>query len=367
MPQRRPDGRATGLLAAGLRRVASAALRVADRLGGRGTDSPPAGATRPAESVPAPAPPAGGPPEHWRALVAARAPGLLRGEGMGVTGVPAHKPVTTSAPAPSTVDDGDALPAPDPGGSVAGSIAGATEPERPAGEPGARRVAERPAARVTQPVVPHDNPVAERRPAVRRAATAPVAAEPDAPKPPAGSPPAGPVAPVRPAPVLRTTLPEPVIRVVASTPSADPAPPRPAPPAALGPVVRERVLPVPPVLPQPAAQPIPAPPAPPARTPRPPRPTADDWLRLPGQRPAAADVSREPQHPQAPHPPAARREPAGPAWPAEAAPPAPAPAPLPETASPWPELPDDSPLWTAAPPAWPADTLHRLEQEQVGR
>ncbi len=82
MPRRPVSQRATALLAACLRGTATFAQRAAQRLDG----------TRPAAPDPIGPAAVGGPPEHWRAMVAQRAPGLLRGAGLGTSRVPAAQP-----------------------------------------------------------------------------------------------------------------------------------------------------------------------------------------------------------------------------------------------------------------------------------
>lgn len=76
---------------------------------------------------------AGGLPEHWRALVAARAPGLLRGEGIGLAGTAAQvtpraatRSATTAGPAPAT--PAARVPAPPPAGRPAPLPAGSPVP-----------------------------------------------------------------------------------------------------------------------------------------------------------------------------------------------------------------------------------------------
>jgi hypothetical protein len=296
---------------------------------------------------PSAVPAAGGPPEHWRALVAARAPGLLRGEGMSVQRVRRRAaPIVTPSPVPEPP-----LLRSRP-----------VQVELPAPEPAAG-----PVPAVPEPLVRQRFPV--------RVSTGPGLARP--------TPPATPTLVSRGAPIVRVIPPTaPVARVglstvdgwsahrrraraavatpPAATPPANPSPVESAPTPRWEEPVASAPLPEEPV----ASAPLPEEPA--APWPSLPMPVVPD--RAHGARLNSVDpvVSRGADTPLAPGvPPVARpvvrvdqtpvsRQPVGrPASPAEP--------------DPWPELPDDSPLWTIPPVPASADRLRRLDREQAGR
>jgi hypothetical protein len=278
------------VLAAALRRVASWAGAWAGRLA-------PAGA--------APS----GPPEHWAALVAARAPALLRGEGIGTRRVPAWKPSSATVPRSE--------PAP------------RREPVRRR-EPALSR--ESP-VRSVRPIPGVPEPVVPQRVRVRMR---------DEPGPARPVPPAAPEPVRRAAPRLRI-LPAPVSPAPVPAQSTVDSAPRPVPALRLA---------APPDRPGPRSVPSADPGAP---------PTAGLWPQLP-------EPSRNHGAPTVPAPPAtpAVRRPAD--RPAEPEPPAPTQAVAARTEpDPWPALPDDSPLWTVRSAVHDTDRLRRLDEEQVGR
>jgi hypothetical protein len=270
-----------------------------------------------------PAPPAGGPPEHWTALVAARAPALLRGEGMGVRGPSAPPrrggpdPVAGQEVSRRPVTPAGPPPAPRP-----------SHPGRRDTVPGARpspvRFALREPPAPTRPVPSVPEPGAPYRPALR------VVDEPARSRP---EPSAGPAPVSRGAPPGPSTVDGSRVRPLwTPVPEPDPTP---------VPEVHAEPVPEPgpwPVLPAPvlsaAVLPAPAPPAPVvsrgggdrggsgAGAPLPPATRPDSGTR-PG--------------------PARRHEP-----------------------DPWPALPDDAPLWTVV-PSRGDDRAGRLADEQAGR
>ncbi|HET8682776.1 MAG TPA: hypothetical protein VFM54_13040 [Micromonosporaceae bacterium] len=333
-------------VAAGLRQVAALALRGAraiarDEPGPAGT---PAG------------PGAGGPPEHWRALVAARAPALLRGEGIGLRRRPA----------------------------------GAVPAVRPAAVP--------PLGPVTGPASPTPAPAAPPHPRRRGRAPRPASGN-SAPPLAAGAVPARPVVRVRtgprPAP-LPTSLPTSLPALMPTpTPEAT-GPPVPAVPAArtpAGPATAAGRRPVPGSERAGAGEPGQVVEVPPADGQ--PVPAYDDradpaqvavrsWPPLPQQEPAASPPGGPvpPAAPLAgPFPaatpglsPAAMRvaSPAAPSRRPAAAPPGAGRSrawhrPAEPEPYPWPDLPDDSSLWTLPPVAHDAARVRRLEREQAGR
>jgi len=369
--------RPADLLATGLRRVAGLALRAATRVA-------------PDPAPPAPPAASGGPPEHWRSVVAARAPGLLRGEGIGATGVPPARPRSPHAPLPGATADARIAPRPaDTAPVPAPAPAPVTAPHHrrsgdlpvQPGPPGARPAGSTGPAGSTQLGAPH--PSERTRASGSTSASGPAATVPAvrvhsrAVRPAAGdpsdTPPArpvpGPPAAVDPArderfapPAVRVgEVRRPAVTVV-SRGARLAAPTAPEPATRAGSPVPQAKDAVPPEGhggPAQSARPVgPRLPDPHPFSPRVPDAHLSDTVEPSAGRRRPALL--EPPPMRLPSPPVRTPEPAH----------LPAPVPVPHRdpgAAPWPALPDDGPLWTIAATGYPAELLHRLDREQVGR